>query len=81
MGLVAVDLSILVRLYLCLRSQAPLDRRVLFPVAAILLGGALFGLSGATRNICFVHLTTMCVAFGIYFSWSLKPKGKNHPDA
>jgi len=71
-GLAAFDSLILTLLYLYLRSHVPLDRRVLFPVAAGLLGFVFHAFLFFSGAFLFLQLATIAGIFGLYFFCSFR---------
>jgi hypothetical protein len=68
-GLAAVDVFILTILYLCLRSSKSVDRRILFPVAAGLVGFVFHAFVFFSGAFLYLQLATLASVFGLcYFS-------------
>ena len=87
MGLAAFDGSLLMLVFVYLRSHAPLDRRVLFPVVAGLIGFVFHAFMFFQDALLFVQLATIATLFGLCWFWSSTNRGpkrhnaelKNHP--
>ena len=73
-GLVAFDLILLTRFYFYLRSHAPVERRVLVPVAAALIGFAIQALVFFSGALLYVQLAAIAGILGLYFVVSAKPE-------
>jgi hypothetical protein len=58
-----------------LRSHAPLDRRVLFPIAAGLIGFVFHAFMFFHGVILFVQLATIAILFGLCWFWSSPNRG------
>jgi len=71
-ALVSFDLLVLILLYRQLRSHVHVDRRVLFPAAAGLIGFVVHAFLFFTGAFLFVQLATIASIFGMYLSWSLR---------
>lgn len=71
-GLAAFDLVLLLILYRYLRSQAHVDRRVVFAVAAGLIGFLVHAFLFFSGALLFVQLATIGSIFGLYLICSLK---------
>ena len=71
-GLASFDLLLLIGLYRYLRSHARVDSRVLFPVAAGLVGFAFHAFLFFSGAFLIVQVTTIASIFGMYLFWSLR---------
>ena len=71
-GLASFDLVVLILLYRYLRSQAHLDRRVLIPVAAGLIGLVVHAFLFFSGAFLLVQLATLASIFGMHLSWTLR---------
>jgi hypothetical protein len=64
-GLAAFDVSLLTLVFLYLRSHATLDRRVLFPIAAGLIGFVFHAFLFFQGAILILQLATIVTLFGL----------------
>lgn len=71
-GLATFDLLLLIGLYRYLRSHAQVDPRVLFPVAAGLVGFVFHAFLFFSGAFLVVQLTTIASIFGMYLFCSLR---------
>jgi hypothetical protein len=71
-GLASFDLLLLIGLYRYLRSHAPVDPRVLIPVAAGLIGFAVHAFLFFRGAFLIVQVTTIASIFGVYLFCSLR---------
>jgi len=71
-GLASFDLLLLIGLYRYLRSRAQVDSRVLFPVAAGLIGFAFHAFLFFSGAFLIVQVTTIASIFGMYLFCSLR---------
>jgi hypothetical protein len=71
-GLAAFDVSLLTLVFVYLRSHAPLDRRVLFPIAAGLIGFVFHAFLFFQGAILILQLATIATLFGLCWFWSSK---------
>jgi hypothetical protein len=86
-GLAAFDVSLLTLVFAYLRSHAPLDRRVLFPVVAGLIGFVFHAFLFFQGAILILQLATITTIFGLVWFWSSRHRVpgshnaelKNHP--
>ena len=71
-GLASFDLLLLIGLYRYLRSRSHVDSRVLFSVAAGLIGFAFHAFLFFTGAFLIVQVMTIASIFGIYLFCSLR---------
>ena len=71
-GLASFDLLLLIGLYRYLRSHAQVGPRVLFPVAAGLIGFAFHAFLFFTGAFLIVQMTTIVSIFGMYLFCSFR---------
>jgi hypothetical protein len=69
-GLAVFDVLLLICFYRYLRSHTPLDRRVLFPVAAGLIGFVFHALLFFSGAFLYMQLATIASIFGLCLFWS-----------
>jgi hypothetical protein len=71
-GLASFDSLLLILLYKYLGSHSHVDRRVLFPVAAGLIGFVTHAFLFFSGAFLFVQLATIASIFGMYLFWSFR---------